>query len=169
MAERGSASEESAKDRLQKALVGYETAVHLWTYQGEQWWARFNIMLLANSMVVAAVTVVLTSSPSDTVWTLLLRVLSVALPLGGVALALFWLALISRENVYADYYVWSARELEEQHLHDTVKTVWRGRELAEGKTVQIVTDGSPRPLRMAGLARCRGRNVARAAFIFSWL
>jgi len=163
MAEMGSSGADSDSDRVQKALAGYQAAINLWTYQGEQWWGRFNVMLFANSIVLAAVTLVLTSRGKDTAWMPLLPGLSVALSAGGLALCLLWLMLIKREIVYADYYLWSARELEHKHLRDIVITVSRGGDLADGNCVDIATgDGKHMTLSMAGLAHFRARSVAVA-------
>ncbi len=162
MAEVRSSDVDSGSDGLHMALIGYQAAIDLWTYQGEQWWARFNIMLLANSIVVAAVTLVLTSPGKDLPWVVLTRVLSLALPVGGLVLGLLWLMLIKREIVYADYYLWSARELEHKHLRDAVVTVSRGGDLAGGDCVDIAVDGNHVKLSMAGLARFRARSVAFA-------
>jgi len=44
------------KDDNSDARVGYESAINLWVYQGEQIWARFNVMLVANSIMIFAIT-----------------------------------------------------------------------------------------------------------------
>jgi hypothetical protein len=161
MAEVGSRGARRDSQVLQKATTGYQAAIDLWTYQGEQWWARFNIMLLANSIVVAAATVVLTSPQSERALALSLPALSLLLPAAGLVLGVLWLALINREIVYADYYLWSARELEASYLQDTVKIVSRGGDLADGNCIEIVADGRRKTLKMAGLAHFRARAVAR--------
>lgn len=66
-----------------------------------------------------------------------------------------------RETEYANYYVLSARELEEKYLSDPIKTVSRGGFFAEGSTVTIEIDGAPFKRRMSKCARIlRARHAA---------
>jgi hypothetical protein len=129
----------------ENALIGYQMAIHLWTYQGEQWWTRFNIMLVANSIIVASIGFTTTSTQHNS--------FMLILPIVGLLLCAIWFILIRREIGYADYYVMSARELEEKYLQNSVKTVSRGGLFAEGKPVNIEIDGKLKELRMNRLAR----------------
>lgn len=128
------------------ALIGYQMAVTLWTYQGEQRWARFNIILFINSVIVGGISWAFTSHPSY-------LVLRLGLPLAGFGLCVLWLILNQREATYADYYTMAARELEEKYLSDTLQTVSRGGQLADGHPVTLRIGGQPVPLRMNRLAR----------------
>ena len=47
--------ERDDKNTLENARVGYTKAVDLWIYMGGEVWSRFNVMLVANSIVLAAV------------------------------------------------------------------------------------------------------------------
>ncbi len=145
----------------QKALAGYQAAITLWTYQGEQWWARFNVMLTANSIVITAATVAIVNAPQAAKSTPLFSILAIALPIAGLLLCASWLVLIKREIAYADYYVRSARELEKKYLSDSVKTASRGALFAEGNKVAFENGGQPLELRMGGLARIRTRWVSK--------
>lgn len=127
--------------RRENALVGYQMAISLWTYQEEQGWARFNFMLVANSLVIAVIGLALTSQRPLIIFTGLL-------PVAGLLLCGIWFAVIKRESAYSDYYVLSARELEEKYLFDPVKTVSRGGLFAEGSTVTFEINGKPTNLRM---------------------
>jgi hypothetical protein len=141
----------------ENALIGYQMAIHLWTYQGEQWWARFNIMLVANSIIIASIGLAITSQHQPTAFTLLL-------PIVGLFLCAIWFILVRREVGYSDYYIMSARELEEKYLSDSVKTVSRGGLFAEGNPVTIEIGGKRKELRMGRLAR-----VLRAKTAANWV
>ena len=132
--------------RRENALIGYQMAISLWTFQGEQSWARFNIMLVANSIVIAVIGLAFTSQRPVAVFTLLL-------PIVGLLLCGIWFAHTRREAEYSDYDILSARELEEKYLSDPVKTVSRGGLFAEGATVTIEIGGKTTQLRMGRLAR----------------
>jgi len=41
----------------ENAKVGYQVAIELWIYEGELVWSKFNVMLVANSIVLALVVV----------------------------------------------------------------------------------------------------------------
>lgn len=138
----------------ENALIGYQMAIHLLTYQGEQWWARFNILLVANSIVIASIGLTITSQRQSTAFTLLL-------PIVGLFLCAVWFILLRRDVAYSDYYIMSARELEEKYLSDSVKTISRGGLFGEGNPVTIEISGERKELRMSRLARIvRGKTAA---------
>ena len=132
--------------RRENARVGYQAAVDLWTYEGEQSWARFNVMMVANSIVIAVIGVALTSQSP-------LPVLTVVLPIVGLVLCAVWFLIMKRSFDYQTYYVLSARELEEHYLADPVKTVSRGGSFADGKPVSVEINGNLRTLRMSRWSR----------------
>jgi hypothetical protein len=114
------------------ARVGYQVAVQMWAQTGQELWARFNIMLVANSIFMAVVGLNFTIQhpvPS----------LGVFLPVLGVILCGVWFIMTRRSFEYQIYYLRSARELEERHLAGTVTTISRGEEFAKGRkfTMQI--------------------------------
>ena len=39
----------------ENARAGYQAAIDLWTFSSAQGWERFNIMLTANSILIAAI------------------------------------------------------------------------------------------------------------------
>ena len=45
----------SSTDRIEIALMGYQTAIDLWISQGDQSWARFNVMLVVNTIILAVI------------------------------------------------------------------------------------------------------------------
>ena len=143
---------DSAKE---KALVGYQMAISLWIHQAEQGLARLNTMLVLNSIIIAVAGLAMTSQRQ-------LGVLALALPLLGMLLCSIWLVLVQREGKYSDYYIRSARELEEKYLSDTVTTVSRGGLFAEDQTITIEINGKCQELRMGRLAsRLRAKAAGR--------
>ncbi len=113
------------------ARVGYENAINLWVYQGEQIWARFNVMLVANSIMIFAITN--TNNPS-----LPLPHLTKVLAGVGLAICIAWYFLMRRANKYQTYYIYSAIELERRL--SKVSTVSRGKDFAKGKEVNFEID-----------------------------
>ncbi len=138
--------QEDEKTKRENAKVGYQAAVDLWTYEGEQNWARFNVMLVANSVIIAAVTLVLTSENP-------LRLLSTVLAIVGLILCFAWFLVTKRGFDYQDYYILSARELEELFLYEPVQTAARGKLFAQGAEVPFELKGGPSRLRMSWPSR----------------
>ena len=146
----------------EKALLGYEMAINLWIFQAEQGWARFNIMLFVNSIILGIIGLIITNSNSQQDLRLLPFPAIVGFLLCGI-----WFLFMKRETEYARYYIRSALELEEKYLSDTVKTVSRGRLFAEGKEVTVETSDEPTSqLRMSWLARIlRARTAATVVIV----
>lgn len=149
-----SPQEPAENDKKRKnILTGYQAAINLWMYQGEQVWARFNIMLVANSIVVAAIALAITSQDP-------LPIFTEFLPIVGIILCVFWFLLIKRESEYADYYINSARELEEQYLAP-IKTVSRGGSFGNGRKVILKIHGKEKPFQMSCWARlCKAKTIS---------
>jgi hypothetical protein len=143
---------DSDSTRREKALIGYQMAVALWTNQGNQSWARFNVMLVVNGIIIAAIGLASNQNPQP--------LLTLLLPFAGLLICAIWFILTRREKAYSDYYVMSARELEEKYLSDPVKTVSRSGLFAEGETVIIEISGKPIELHMGKLARVLNARAA---------
>ena len=43
----------------ENAQVGYQVAANVWTYQGQVIWNRFNVLLVANSVIIAVISAML--------------------------------------------------------------------------------------------------------------
>jgi len=139
---------------IEIALAGYQAAIDLWTFSSAQAWERFNIMLAANSILIAAMGL---SSPSGGE-ILLFRFF---LPSLGVVLCAIWFLLVSRSFDFAEYYTFSARELEERHLSPIVETVSRGAVMSHGRRVHFEFNDGPASSRLAWSARrIRARTAA---------
>jgi hypothetical protein len=131
-----------------RAIVrtGYEAAVQLWTYEGEQNWARFNVMLLANSVLIGALAILLTSPSSSSP-------LSHIFAVAGIIVCIAWFLITKRGFDYQTYYVLSARELEEQYFNGLVKTASRGASFSQGCSVEFELDEPSLTHRMSWFSR----------------
>ena len=103
--------------------IGYQTAVQLWASQSEQLWSGFNAMVVANSIILGAIGLLLTNKEAP-------LALKISLPAVGIVLSIAWLAIVKRHFHYQDYYINSARELEERDDLQPIKTVSRGARFA---------------------------------------
>lgn len=112
------------------ARVGYQVAVEIAYNYATIIWSIFNAMLLANSIVVAGAILLFTGKDKFPIFKALL-------PLAGLVLCAIWFLLSKRTQEQARYFIYSAREIEEQHLVPTVKTVSFGGEFADGKSVSL--------------------------------
>jgi hypothetical protein len=159
MAEDRSSVEDVDAARRENALIGYQMAISIFTYQGEQAWTRFNVMLFANSIVIAVIGLAITGPQQLVIFAKLLSIV-------GLLLCGIWFALMEREAKYSDYYILSARELEEKYLSDPVETLSRGGRLAEGSPVTIEIGSAHEELRMSRLARIlRAKTAAKCVIV----
>jgi hypothetical protein len=146
------------------AAVAYETAVMLWVHEGQMIWSRYNAMLVANSVVLAAIGLTIGDS------SLLLRL---GLPIAGIVLCIAWLALLMRSNDLQRYWVYSARELEERYLAPVSKAISRGAVFANGRSVSLRIGGQEKPYRMSAIGRSmtvvRGSSLVIAAFFLLYV
>jgi hypothetical protein len=107
-------------------------------------WSKFNALLVAHSIILAGIGLSMTAAADRSV-----GLLNKALPVAGFALCVLWYLLVKRGFDNYVYWVWSARELEERHLSDPVKTISRGGTFADGKeVVRIIVGGQERELSM---------------------
>jgi len=111
-------ADDKRDDTVENARIGYQAAVSLWTYEGAAIWARFNAMLVANSIVMAVIGLALTSEPAK-------EKLADFTSIAGLALCIIWCLLNTRGFDYHDHWIHSAKKLE-TYLRP-VKTVSRCR------------------------------------------
>src|SRR5262249_14888563 len=116
------------------AQAGYQAAVALWVYEGNLVWAKFNALLVANSIVLAIYGLALGAAKVS-------RAFIICLPLAGIVLCLVWWAQTKRGFDYFTYWILSARELEESCLSEQVQTVARGGLFGAGRPVSMAIDG----------------------------
>ncbi len=139
------------QSKVENARVGYQTATSLWTYEGNLLWAKFNALLIANSIVLGSIGLAMNASDR-------LSMFLVGMPIMGVLLCVLWFLLTKRSFDTYVYWISSAREIEEKFLSGSVRTVSRGADFAEGKPVSLQIGGELRPFQMSrwgGLLRIR--------------
>jgi len=145
-----------------EALAAYQAAIDLWLFSSGQAWERFNIMLAANAILIAAITL-----SSDSAMVVFFRL---ALPWLGIASCLLWFLLVKRSFDYAEYYTHSAREIEEQHLSHVSTTVSRGGPFSKGQEVVITIGGQRTHRRLSWPGRLvRARTAAYFTIGFFFL
>jgi hypothetical protein len=129
---------------LSVAISAYQTTVGLATFYANIVWAVFNTMLVANSIVIAILTLITQTT----------RVLSPrSISCVGIVLCLCWLIIIKRAHEFAAYYTLSAREIEESLLAPHIRTLSRGGALADGNEVSLLISGSEKRLHLSFIAR----------------
>lgn len=132
--------------RMQNAQIGYQVAIDLWAHAGEEVWARFNVMLVANSIIIAVIGFAMTGQRA-------VPAITVLLPVIGIVLCALWFVMMRRAFDYQDYFILSARELEEKYLVDPVRTLSRGAAFSDGKPVSLEVAGASVTRRMSLCSR----------------
>ena len=64
MAQQQEPNDLSKQPDLDNARVGYQVAVSLWIHEGELIWSKFNALLVANSIILAAIGVTKVRRPA---------------------------------------------------------------------------------------------------------
>lgn len=133
-------------DSIETARSAYGAAISLMTYEGNLIWAKYNAMLVANSIILSAAGISATPKLDSPWW-------SIGLALAGLLITVSWFLLTKRGFDNYVYWIFSARELEESYLRYEVKTLSRGGNFADGKTVNLKIDGKFVPIRMSYWSR----------------
>ena len=135
-----------SEDRLGNARVGYRAALDIWQAQTRLTSSRFNVMIVANSIILGAISLTIRGSR------LMPAFFTRGLSLVGIVVSLAWLHAYRRASQHNSYFLWSARELE-SYLADPVVTISRGATFSEGNEVALTIDGEKKKLRLGWLAR----------------
>jgi hypothetical protein len=130
--------------------IAYQGAIEMASHEGEAVWARFNVILVANSIVLLALTTSTNTLPPNS---------GIVLPVGGIVLCVMWLFLMKRGFTYEKYYVVTARLLEQRLANGSIRTLSSGMFLSEGKLVKIEDE----KIQMSPLARLNARGIVYAA------
>ena len=152
-------TEHDGVETLENARVGYQVAADLQTSEQETLWSKFNTLVLANSIILASIGLCMTASRTSRD----LILFSIMLSFVGMVLCFLWFSIMKRGFEYHNYWLFSARELEEQYLSHPVQTFSRGEKFADGKEIKIGIGGITRPLQMSRWSQTR---VKRASSIF---
>jgi len=134
------------QERLENARVGYQAALDLWNTQAQPASSRFNVMVVANSIILGTIGLAIAYSRSFPLF------FTQGLSLVGIVLWLVWLHAHWRASQYNNYLALSARELE-NYLSDSVVTVSRGASFSEGNEVTLTIDNERKRLRLSWLPR----------------
>ncbi len=114
------------------AMFGYQTAVQLWIYEGELIWSKFNAMLVANSIVIGILGIAISSNDF-----IVPKYYIIGLVAVGIVLCLAWYQLMKRGYDTLIYWIFSASEIESNHLNPTIKTFQRGWKFSAGEEVEF--------------------------------
>jgi hypothetical protein len=136
----------ASESEQEDARAGYGSVVDLWIYEGDSTWARFNAMLVANSILLTLAGVTYDSDSLNGVF-------KAGLAGAGLVFCLVWTVLTKRSFDYYRYWILTARELEERYLHPAVRTVSRGNVFAEGRPAEFFVGGQRMTHRMSWLGR----------------
>jgi hypothetical protein len=126
-------NENHEKDEKENARVGYQVAVDLTIKEEKLFWDQFNALLVANSILIIAISSVICrdcSYQKD-----LISDLPWFLATIGVVLCVLWYLLTVRRDKYRLYYLFSAREIEAEYLGCQVQTIRRGKDFSDGSPV----------------------------------
>jgi len=163
--------EQQDVQQIENARVGYQVATSLWNSRAGEFWSQFNAMLTANSIVLAAATAATVARMSEPATTAgaanaqesILSLLSIGVPVVGLALCALWCALHERAVGYNTYWARSARRLEEQFLKDPITTLSWGKRFGHGE--EIKDFGDPEDLQMNLIGRIRVKYAVRSVII----
>ncbi len=131
---------------LQKAMLGYETAIQLWAAEIQNRMSHYNAMLVANSLILAAVGF----SYQTTGFYQPIKLLLVAL---GIVLCIIWYLSEKRAIEKAVFWLYSAKEIEEKYFSDVFSTLTRSTLFRDAKPVTFLFEGKARNRKM----KFRGR------------
>ena len=152
-------SREISNSEQKNIRTGYQVAVDLYAHVGDEVWARYNAMLVAHAIFIA---IIVNSTIKNNINA---PIITIPLSIVGAVICFFWLLTTKRCVNYQDYFLNSARELEENYLSDSIKTVSRGAKFAEGKKVHIKLKKSKTFSRMCFWSRMMKANNAACSVI----
>jgi len=119
---------------LKIAALGYETAIQLWAIENQGRLSVYNAMLLANSLVLAAIGFSY-QAPNFP------HLLKLFLPCIGIFLCALWYGTERRAIGIAELRLFSAHEIEEKYFQDVIKNLSRGRNFSKGEKIPFVING----------------------------
>lgn len=147
----GTMSQETYSERkarqIENARVGYQVAINLTNHEEQQIWSRSGTMLVANSILVVAISRAMTSSQEVAQWIPILMA-----PL-GIFLCFLWICIVERTHSKCDYWVKSAGELERDYLCGPVVTLTRGKRLSDYGWVRMQTEQETETIEMSWVGK----------------
>jgi hypothetical protein len=133
-------------DDSNKIATAYQAAIEMANHEGDNVWSRFNVTIVANSVILFALTsdVLIDTSEGSKIFAIL-----------GILLCLAWLPLMKRSFAYETYYILKARMIEEHLELGTLNVLDDGSKLGNRETVQVLHYRK----RMGSLASIPARKV----------
>lgn len=126
---------------LDTIRMAYELALQQSNQNGQTVWEVHNIMLLVNTILIGAISF---SQNNDLAGKIFVAATSCA----GLGLVIVWFFLVKRARKYAEFYLFTAREIEEKYFSEQFDLLKRGGIFAEGDPVNFVINQKTKELRM---------------------
>jgi hypothetical protein len=138
---------------LQIAMLGYDKAIQLWEVETASRHSEYNTMLVANSLILAAI-----GFSYQT--TSFYPPVKYFLPIVGLVICLVWYMSGKRAVEQAVFYIYCARELEGKFFNSVFQHLYKGHLFGKGEAVEFLLEGKQRYRRM----KLWGRLVRRQVF-----
>jgi hypothetical protein len=126
---------------LQKAMLGYETAIQLWAAEIQNRMSHYNAMLVANSFILAAIGFLYQTTNFSEPIRFFLSIM-------GIMLCAIWYLSEKRALEKSIYWLHSATEIEGKYFSAVFTTLNRRIIFHKGKTVTFLFEGKIKHLRM---------------------
>ena len=130
--------EKDQKETIENARVGYQAAISMHNTENQEIWNRNMVMTIAQSIFVVAIFNIISKEESIIYYGILSFV--------GFIICIIWFLIVRNSFYHKKYWVMSARELEETHLSEPVKTTSRGGKFSDGEEVVLTIDKKPYPM-----------------------
>ena len=128
--------------------VAYQTAIQIFVYEGTTDWRITSTFATFNTLLLAVAAYPLITQAQGRAF----QLAAVVLALVGVVASVIWWSMLARSRQYHDYWLRSARELE-QYLDPRIQTLQRGERWRQGQLIEVAGDRMVMPwyarLRMA--------------------
>jgi hypothetical protein len=89
--------------------IGYQAILNLYMHEGNLLWNRYNVMLVANSVMIAIIGILFSNIPANK-WLLVLLIVC------GAVLSVFWFSLTNQGFWTCRHYYWAAIDIETRFL-----------------------------------------------------
>ncbi|MBA3011051.1 MAG: hypothetical protein KJ658_08020 [Proteobacteria bacterium] len=129
--------EKKTEDNIENIRIGYQSAIDMWAHCGDEAWSRFNVMLVAHGILIAIAGSALLKNPPFIILTLILTI-------AGLFLSFLWVIMMERAFAYQSYFLFVARDFEENGTMAPVETILEGRKFDDIETF-LSSKGRPMP------------------------
>ncbi len=109
----------------------FQAAIDLSISNAQGVWEIHNVMLLANTILIGTSTLLLNNNTTPKIISLLISVV-------GLVIVFLWFVQARRARKYADYYILSAREIEEKYFESHLNMLERGGRFSDGKRIEFI-------------------------------